>query len=90
VVGVRWPVTSELRTGNFCGGACVVEREEGAAMLKFLFWAFVLLFVAPVVLPFLSVLLVLCLVLLPLMLVGLVLKLVFGIVLFPLKLFVCW
>ena len=55
-------------------------------MLRFLLGAVLLLFVAPVVLPLLTVFLVLCLVFLPLLLVGLVLKLVFGIVLFPLKL----
>ncbi len=59
-------------------------------MLKFLAGTFLLLVVAPLVLPLLTVFLVLCLVFLPLLLVGLVLKLVFGIVLFPLKLLVCW
>ena len=59
-------------------------------MLKFLFGAFLLLVVAPLVLPVLTVFLVMLLVLVPLLLVGLVLKLVFGIVLFPLKLLVCW
>ncbi len=55
-------------------------------MLKFLFGAFLLLVVAPLALPLLTVFLAMCLVLLPLLLVGLALKLVFGIVLFPLKL----
>jgi len=52
-------------------------------MLRFLFGAFLLLVVAPLALP---ALVLFFLVLLPLLLVGLVLKLVFGIVLFPLKL----
>ena len=55
-------------------------------MLRFLVGAVLLLFVAPLALPLLTVFLVF----LPLLLVGLVLKLVFGIVLFPLKLFLCW
>jgi len=72
--------------GNIPGRACVLDDEEGTAMLRFILGFFLLLFVAPVVLPLLTVFLVLCLVFLPLLLVGLVLKLVFGIVLFPLKL----
>jgi hypothetical protein len=54
-------------------------------MLKFLFWAFILLFVAPVLVPLLLAAAVVFLVTLPILLVCVGVKAVLAIALFPLR-----